>query len=316
MPLPKILAPLLPQSQCLQQKQHDSVLSPTLPMSPPSNNPYNNMIGLDTEETLVEIAAESATETAIILHEKPTSFDMCDNDLLIESYDEPEQQQKEFTPMPGIEANPTTATTTTTTTTTNNNNNTSYQSFGPSSSSLAISLTDSGNETVVEISPDEEIEERITPATSSMDSTTPVTPPQLMEEEHEFIGTMDQQQDFLENPFKPAISDQSVEYGATRDVEERQIKEPQKQEEQGDFTQPIQAVYTTHQNDLFDEPQEPDFMMKSNFKKSPSREGSLKSKCMKLIHGMKFHLSQERKQMKKVNHPHNYCIETYILLNV
>lgn len=311
MTLPKILAPLLPQSQCLQQKQNDSVLSPVLPMSPPSYNPYNNIIGLDTEETSIEVTEESTTETAIILHEKPTSFDMCDNDLLIESFqDEPEQQQKEITPMPVIEAN--------TAINTNTNTNTSYQSIGPSSSSL----TESGNETLVEITPEENIKERIMPVTPPTGSITPVTPSHLTEEEHVFTDTMDQQQDIEEAPFKPAIFNQLIKDDITKNIEEiendtvkyteKEQEEQEEQEEQGDFSQPIQAVYTTHQTDIFDEPQEPDFMMKSNFKKAPSREGSLKSKCMKLIRGMKFRHSQDNRQTKKVTHLYNDCIKTYI----
>lgn len=311
MPLPKILAPLLPQSQRLQQKQHESVLSPALPMSPPSNNPYNNMIGLSTEETLVELADESTTETAIILHEKSTAFDMCDNDLLIESCHDNDSEQLEQTELVAIE-------------TTVMSTNTTYQSFGPSSSSLTMSLTDSGNETLIEITPDEEMEEPAKmPMTPPLERTTPVTPPQLMEEEHAFIDTMEQhkQHDFVSNPFQmPATFDQQSADSEeiTKYTEEQQMDvyqdsvavvdimdEPVEEEEpmqaQDDFTQPIQAVYTNHQGELLDEAQEPDFMMKSNFRKTPSREGSLKSKCMKLIRGMKFRLSQERKQKKKEN---------------
>ncbi|KAG1084178.1 hypothetical protein G6F42_021898 [Rhizopus arrhizus] len=312
MPLPKILAPLLPQSQRLQQKQHDSVLSPALPMSPPSNNPYNNMIGLSTEETLVGSVEESAAETAIILHEKPTSFDMSDNDLLIEScHDDSEQlEQKETACMPVADTAVMASSIT----------NTTYQSFGPSSSSLAMSLTDSGNETLIEITPDEEIEQPVRMPTPPLDRTTPVTPPQLMEEEHAFTDTIDQhQQDFVENPFQLTVTT----FGQSQDIEEitgyteehievyqnpaavDDIMAEQADEEQvraqDDFTQPIQAVYTNHQGELWDEAQEPDFMMKSNFRRTPGREGSLKSKCMKLIRGMKFRLSQERKQKKKEN---------------
>lgn len=305
MPLPKILAPLLPQSQRLQQKQHDSVLSPALPMSPPSTNPYNNMIGLSTEETLVEVADESTTETAIILHEKPTAFDMCDNDLLIESChdsDSEQLEQKELTLM--LAPAETTVMST----------NTTYQSFGPSSSSLTMSLTDSGNETLIEITPDEEMEEPVKMSTPPLERTTPVTPPQLMqEEEHAFMDTEEQhQQDFVSNPFQtPAVEEITTTY-TEEQVEVYQdsvavvdITDEQEEQEQmqalDDFTQPIQAVYTTHQGELLDEAQEPDFMMKSNFRKTPSREGSLKSKCMKLIRGMKFRLSQERKQKKREN---------------
>ncbi|KAL7310787.1 hypothetical protein PS15m_010239 [Mucor circinelloides] len=312
MPLPKILAPLLPQSQRLQQKQHDSVLSPALPMSPPSNNPYNNMIGLSTEETLVESVEESAAETAIILHEKPTSFDMSDNDLLIESChdDSVQLEQKETACMPVADTAVMASSIT----------NTTYQSFGASSSSLAMSLTDSGNETLIEITPDEEIEQPVRMPTPPLDRTTPVTPPQLMEEEHAFIDTMDQhQQDFVANPFQltAAAFNQSqnnqeftgyteehievyqnpaaVDNIMVEQVGEEQVRAPD------DFTQPIQAVYTNHQGELWDEAQEPDFMMKSSFRRTPGREGSLKSKCMKLIRGMKFRLSQERKQKKREN---------------
>jgi len=193
MPLPKILAPLLPQSQRLQQKQHDSVLSPALPMSPPSNNPYNNMIGLSTEETLVEVRADECTaETAIILHEKPTAFDMCDNDLLIEScHDSDSEQLAEHTAEAAVMST-----------------NTTYQSFGPSASSLTMSLTDSGNETLIELTPDEEMQAPVKMPTPPLERTTPVTPPQLMEEEHAFMD-QHQQQDFVTNPFQmPAAFDQ------------------------------------------------------------------------------------------------------------
>ncbi|KAL9559837.1 hypothetical protein MBANPS3_000217 [Mucor bainieri] len=313
MPLPKILAPLLPQSQRLQQKQHDSVLSPALPMSPPSNNPYNNMIGLSTEETLVELVDESTAETAIILHEKPTAFDMCDNDLLIEScHDNNSSEQLEQKELISMSV---TAETTVMST------NTTYQSFGPSSSSLTMSLTDSGNETLIEITPDEEMDEPVKMPTPPLERTTPVTPPQLMEEEHAFIDTIDhhEQLDFVNNPFQPPAAfdqqpDDIVEITrfteehmevyqdpvATVDIMDEQAEEESMQV-QDDFTQPIQAVYTNHQGELLDEAQEPDFMMKSSFRKTPSREGSLKSKCMKLIRGMKFRLSQERKQKKKEN---------------
>ncbi|KAK4519507.1 Vacuolar protein sorting-associated protein 70 [Mucor velutinosus] len=313
MPLPKILAPLLPQSQRLQQKQHDAVLSPALPMSPPTNNPYNNMIGLSTEETLVESVDESTTETAIVLHEKPTAFDMCDNDLLIESChdnndDSQQLEQKELISMSAPAE------------TTAMSTNTTYQSFGSSSSSLTMSLTDSGNETLTEITPDEELEEPVKMPSSPLECTTPVTPPQLMEEEQAFIDTMDhhQQLDLVNSPLQvPAVSDQQpddmeevITYSeepmevyhdpfTAVDVMDNQMEE--RIQAQDDFTQPIQASYTTHQGELLDEAQEPDFMMKNSFRRAPSREGSLKSKCMKLIRGMKFRLSQERKETKKEN---------------
>ncbi|KAI8643699.1 hypothetical protein BD408DRAFT_442373 [Parasitella parasitica] len=304
MPLPKILAPLMPQSQHFQQKQHDSVLSPALPMSPPSNNPYNNMIGLATEETLVELNEDLVSETAVILHEKPTSFDMCDNDLLIESYHDNEQpDQKVPAPSSAFETTMTARTT--------------YQSYDTSSSSLTMSLTESGNETLVEITTDDEIEEPVEHKASPMDRTTPVTPPQLAEDEHAFIDAMDHEQEFMKNPFNPATFHQSAEMAEVAEVAEeishdiKKYNEEQMEQsddlvnvetmQEEDFTQPIQALSTTHYGNPFDEPEEPDFKMKTNFKKTPSREGSLKSKCMKLIRGMKFRLSQEKKQGKKEN---------------
>lgn len=118
MPLQKILAPFLPGTQqhapnrdgfALSKEQ---VLSPSLPFSPPkTNTQYGDpVIGLSTVDEDSSSAGSNDTESdtdieknfdkqcsltadtftpsdqdALVLHESPTSFDLSDNDAIIES---------------------------------------------------------------------------------------------------------------------------------------------------------------------------------------------------------------------------------------
>lgn len=116
MPFPKILAPLLPNKHSSKQaKATEFVLSPAaLPLSPPcpqqqavvakSMNEHGDPIievattyeetSNSSQDTLEE--STEVTENAVVLHEKPTTFDLCDNDLIIESRKETEDEQKEL----------------------------------------------------------------------------------------------------------------------------------------------------------------------------------------------------------------------------
>lgn len=116
MPLQKILAPILPNKRSSKQtKATEFVLSPAaLPLSPPClqqqaviakpmNEHGDPIIEVTTtyEETSnssQDTLGESieVTENALVLHEKPTTFDLCDNDLIIESRKETEDKQEEL----------------------------------------------------------------------------------------------------------------------------------------------------------------------------------------------------------------------------
>ncbi|GAA5797333.1 hypothetical protein HPULCUR_002714 [Helicostylum pulchrum] len=128
MPLQKILAPFLPGSQQRNSKKDEhvvsteQVLSPTLPFSPPKNNnsQYGGgggdpVIGLltvdedsssarsndtsldnfeskefdtDEEYTLIVDTYTPNDQNALVLHENPTSFELHDNDVIIETVPE------------------------------------------------------------------------------------------------------------------------------------------------------------------------------------------------------------------------------------
>lgn len=125
MPLQKILAPFLPGSQQRTPKRDEffvskeQVLSPSLPFSPPKNNSQygggDPVIGLltvdedsssarsndtsldnfdsrefDTDEDYT-LNADTYTpndQNALVLHENPTSFELHDNDVIIETVPE------------------------------------------------------------------------------------------------------------------------------------------------------------------------------------------------------------------------------------
>lgn len=286
----------MPPSQYLEQKLHDSVLSPTIPMSPHIYS-TSNTTDLDTEAILVDTTIEeSTTETAMIIHEKPTSFDNSNNDFLIKSYYDTEQQ-KELAVMHGAEINLT---------------STSLQTVGASSSSFQAM----SNETFVEPTPeDEDMDERVSiSATLPLQHTSANTPPpplstttssssqpQSIQEHHDFV---DQHQDTIQG--HPVIQDvEEINCSLTQHTRISQdLTSVKSKYDQEGFGQPIQAVYTMHQGSSFGERQEPNFIIKSanhNIKKKPYHEKSLKSKCMKLIRGMKTRLSQEKKQKTKEN---------------
>lgn len=115
MPFPKILAPLLPNKRSKQSKATEFVLSPAaLPLSPPCqqnaaltiNDNGDPVIEVSTtyeetsncsQDTLDEQSdVNEVTENAVVLHEKPTTFDLCDNDLIIDSMKDAEEEQEEL----------------------------------------------------------------------------------------------------------------------------------------------------------------------------------------------------------------------------
>ena len=104
MPLSKILAPLMPRHRSLRIQKNNPqnfMLSPAaLPLSPPPQNDASLMMMNENGDPIIDLATEEeetnsdsqdtlidteeVTENALVLHEEPTSFDNCQNDLIIE----------------------------------------------------------------------------------------------------------------------------------------------------------------------------------------------------------------------------------------
>lgn len=288
MPFPKLLKPFLHRSQRRNNKSNkdvvtppvtavkDVVLSPALPYSPPkrTNSQHVNgngdpVIEVDTaveeedgssaksnesimeeqqEEEQVE-EEENTTTTAVVLHEKPTAFELCDNDLIVESVKEVEEEEGEEIDYDGEMMRDN-----------NDNDMTMYKANNTATTTSA----------------------------EAIDFTSPLLEEDEEQQAATIVELTDEEtQQKTEETVAPPLTPASPATGTTATVEASTHQQPEIQE--FDFIKPIQAEvpHTFFVSPKLDEEKkQAHFPMETTFKRRESNAG-FTSTCKKVIRGAK-----------------------------